>query len=191
MKNTNKSGGRLLAAALAAMLLLVGCSDAPALQNPENSSLESWAIYWYVCGSDLETRWGSASNDIIELQEPPLPNNVQVVFQTGGAATWNNDMMDSSALYRFERVAEGGISVVETAPLASMGSADTFADFLSFAPIITPPIKWGWCCGITAREAAAAFATTSFSATNICTLPICSRPFTRFTAKASKSRSSL
>ena len=37
-------------------------------------STDTWTIYWYVCGTDLESKSGAASADIQELLQvqPPL-----------------------------------------------------------------------------------------------------------------------
>ena len=52
-----------------------GLSEASGLIN------ESWAIYWYVCGSDLESKEGAATEDILEALEVKLPKNVKCVMQ--------------------------------------------------------------------------------------------------------------
>ena len=51
----------------------------------------SWAIYWYLCGSDLESGGGFASADLAEMMEVSLPENVKVVVQTGGSSQWQNE----------------------------------------------------------------------------------------------------
>ena len=45
---------------------------------------DDWAIYWYLCGSDLESEGGCATEDISELLDVELPDNVKVVIETGG-----------------------------------------------------------------------------------------------------------
>ena len=40
---------------------------------------DSWVIYWYLCGTDLESDNGAASADLRELQRVQLPPNVKVV----------------------------------------------------------------------------------------------------------------
>ena len=62
---------------------------------------DTWAIYWYLCGSDLETNNGFATIDLQEMMEVALPENVNVVIQTGGANVWQNDLMDASKLQRW------------------------------------------------------------------------------------------
>ena len=92
----------------------------------------SWAVYWYLCGSDLESNGGFATNDLSELMEVELPENVNVVIETGGSAVWQNDMMDADKLQRWLYNSEG-LQLVDEQPSASMGEAQTLADFLSFA----------------------------------------------------------
>ena len=92
----------------------------------------SWAVYWYLCGSDLESNGGFATNDLSELLEVELPENVNVVIETGGSAVWQNDLMDADKLQRWLYNSEG-LQLVDEQPSASMGEAHTLADFLSFA----------------------------------------------------------
>lgn len=46
---------------------------------------DSWVIYWYLCGSDLESNAAAATTDLQEMLQVTLPENVKVVIQTGGA----------------------------------------------------------------------------------------------------------
>lgn len=92
----------------------------------------SWAIYWYLCGSDLESGGGFASADLAEMMEVSLPENVKVVVQTGGSSQWQNEQMDASKLQRYVYSGEG-LELVEEQPSANMGESDTLKDFLSFA----------------------------------------------------------
>jgi len=91
----------------------------------------SWGIYWYLCGSDLESKYGCATMDLQEMIEVTLPENVTAVIQTGGAAQWQNKVVDHGALERY--VYTGNELVrTESLPLASMGDPNTLADFLYY-----------------------------------------------------------
>lgn len=61
-----------------------------------------------------------------------LPENVTVVIQTGGAAQWQNDVVEADKLQRFVYNSEG-LQLVDEQPSASMGDSETLADFLLFA----------------------------------------------------------
>lgn len=108
-----------------------------------SASDSDWVFYWYVCGSDLESDDGSATTDIEEMMDVELPDNVTVVLQTGGASAWQNDWTDENSLQRWVYDASGELSLVDQQDSASMGDADTLADFLSFAYENYPADKIG------------------------------------------------
>lgn len=132
--------------ALCLLLSLTACGDAEPdapdvpdapeqgdpVQPAADGGEESWAIYWYLCGSDLEGDGGFATDDLAELMEVELPEHVTVVIQTGGASTWWNDLIDAEKLQRWVYDSQG-LTLVDEQPSASMGEASTLADFLSFA----------------------------------------------------------
>jgi hypothetical protein len=97
----------------------------------ECAAVETWAIYWYLCGSDLETKYGFATADLQETLEVELPGNVKMVVQTGGAKSWKNSLIDAKAHYRLERSGED-IKIVDKTKNTSMGDPKTLKNFLSY-----------------------------------------------------------
>ena len=126
--------------ALVMSLSMVACggeseADVPEVnRNPSAAQLDdgSWAVYWYLCGSDLETNYGCATTDLQEMLEVQLPENVNVVIQTGGADIWQNDVMDASKIQRWLYNSEG-LQLIDEQESANMGEAQTLYDFLYFA----------------------------------------------------------
>ena len=114
---------------LAAALSLTACDEETDFSTDDGTT---WAVYWYLCGSDLESGGGFASCDLFELLETDLPENVTVVIQTGGAEEWQNDFVESSVLQRYVYDSDG-LYLVEEQPSASMGDSETLEDFLRFA----------------------------------------------------------
>ena len=112
-------------------LALTACGDEPELSS-ESGKDGSWAVYWYLCGSDLESEGGFATADLQELLEVALPENVTVVIETGGAREWQNDLVDGSVLQRYVYNSEG-LELVDEQPSASMGEGETLEEFLRFA----------------------------------------------------------
>lgn len=100
----------------------------------------TWVIYWYLCGTDLESENGAATTDLQELMSVPLPENVKVVIQTGGTSEWQNDTIDPNYIERYVYDSDG-LTLLEQLPLASMGDESTFADFLSFSNTNFPAEK--------------------------------------------------
>ncbi len=70
---------------LAGSLLLADCPVYGA-QTPEN---EDWAFYLYMCGSNLESQFNSATSDILEMLDADIPDNVKLYVFTGGAKEWD------------------------------------------------------------------------------------------------------
>lgn len=93
---------------------------------------DSWTIFVYMCGSDLESYYGLASMDIKEMIAASESENVNVIVQTGGARTWRGNGVSSTQLGRYE-VKGDKLQLVETLPAANMGDASTMEGFL----------KWG------------------------------------------------
>jgi len=123
----------LLAFTLTFTLAACSGSEQPQTTLPAvEAEAGTWAVYWYLCGSDLESGGGFASGDLSELLQVQLPENVKVVIETGGSSVWQNDFVDASRLQRFLYDSEG-LTLVDEQPSASMGDAQTLADFLSFA----------------------------------------------------------
>ncbi len=139
---------KLAALAVSALLLLPGCgtetstvtrSHANAITRSHTgadfsssyNASDTWVIYWYLCGTDLETQYGAASADLQELQRVRLPSNVSVVIQTGGANQWHTDGIPSRGTGRFVYDADG-LHSLGSAPDANMGSGNGLADFLRF-----------------------------------------------------------
>lgn len=113
---------RLVPKALFCALLL--CLPLPALAD-------TWAVYWYLCGSDLERKYGGATLDLKEACEATLGDNVKVIVQTGGTRQWQNELVSSKKLERYV-IDKDDITCVEQLPQASMGKRATLASFLRF-----------------------------------------------------------
>ena len=119
-------------------MVFVGCDEAASEEHPSFESIartynttDTWGIYWYLCGSDLETESGAASTDFFEMMEVDLPENVFVVIQTGGAEYWDNQFVDPDYSERYLYDHEG-LHFLESGDPVNMGSHRTFSDFLRY-----------------------------------------------------------
>ena len=102
------------------------------LGNTSMGKENAWTIFIYMCGSDLESGVGAATNDIAELIEASANENVNFVIQTGGACEWQKYGIDSNKIQRYV-VKEDKIELIETLPNASMAESSTLESF----------VKWG------------------------------------------------
>ena len=127
----------MLVGLFAAVLLAfasMGCSyQTFELGEPQDSGDgdTTWTVLVYMCGSDLESEAGLATENLVELTGSELGQNVNFVVQTGGASKWRNNVITAKKLERYVAEPEG-IAFVEEKPLASMGATDTLADFISW-----------------------------------------------------------
>lgn len=88
-------------------------------------------IFIYMCGSNLETKQGLAGKNIDEILSANIGSDMNVVIETGGAATWRSHDIDSSAIQRYE-VKNGELKLLDSLPQANMGEAQTLTDFLTW-----------------------------------------------------------
>ena len=96
---TNRKWMRVLLVLTVSVLsiLLAACSSPEKAASTKQETVQEpadWAIYWYLCGSDLESKHGAASADLDEMLKIKLPENMKVVIETGGATKWKNKSRD-------------------------------------------------------------------------------------------------
>ena len=98
----------------------------------ENKAMgdSGWTILVYLCGTDLESDGNAASVDIYEAISAQYSDDVHIVYQTGGTSQWYFDISNST-IQRYVNV-DGDIELVDELPGASMGEAETLADFVSW-----------------------------------------------------------
>lgn len=121
-----------------------GQSDDETSFTVETSSVQKAeaTLLVYICGSDLETRYGAATKNIGELLGADIPENVNVVLQTGGAAKWRDYDISPTSLQRFT-VENGTLKLAVSLPQASMGAQKTLEDFLLWGMESYPAKKYG------------------------------------------------
>ena len=107
------------------------------IERPQRSGAASdaadgtWTIFVYLCGTDLESEYGCATDNLIEMADTATDENIKFVVQTGGTYEWQNDIVDSSNIERYA-VYGGDYYLVDEQPISDMGSSSTLADFLSW-----------------------------------------------------------
>lgn len=97
----------------------------------KDSTGPSWTVLVYMCGGDLESRDGLASECIKEMMDIDYPENVNVVIETGGSSQWHMNGIYPDYLQRFE-IQKNGMCLVDQKMADDMGNYKTFTDFLSW-----------------------------------------------------------
>lgn len=102
----------------------------PAGPRPASVEKDSWTVFVYLCGSDLESKAGAATQDLSEMVGARGSDKVRFIVETGGAKRWRSNI-GGNELRRYV-IQDGSIMEVERKQRASMGLADTLADFLQW-----------------------------------------------------------
>ncbi len=91
----------------------------------------TWTVMLYLCGTDLESSHGFASENLKEICDADISDKVNVVIETGGADSWQTGGIPNDELSRFH-IDNGEMCLDETCPSSSMGDAKTLSDFISY-----------------------------------------------------------
>ncbi len=88
-------------------------------------------IMVYMCGTDLESRSGMATADLMEMTKADL-TNVNIIVYTGGCRRWQNNVI-SSSVNQIYQVKNGGLSLlVKDAGSGVMTDPSTLASFIKW-----------------------------------------------------------
>ena len=91
-------------------------------------------IMVYMCGTDLESKAGMASNDLMEMANANLSDNVNVIVYTGGCKNWKNSIVSSSVNQIYRIVGGGKIECLEdNMGTDAMTDPDTLTEFINYA----------------------------------------------------------
>ncbi len=100
-------------------------------ESSETGEVYSQTIMVYMVGSDLESNYGAATMDLVEMEDnKPDVDTHNVVVCAGGAAQWQNSMISADDQTLLQ-LTEGGFSVVDTLDSQNMGEAENLSSFIS------------------------------------------------------------
>ncbi len=100
-------------------------------------------IMVYMCGTDLESKYGMGTNDLNEMLHATLDNDhINLIVETGGTKTWKNNVISSSTNQRY-RVTSKGLQVLDNnLGKLNMTSPDTLSDFIKFCKANYPADRY-------------------------------------------------
>lgn len=132
-----KSGKRYIAAIMSVIIVVVllraGLAAISGRDGINNKGGDGkFTIMIYMCGTDLESDTGAATNDIIEMCDAASNDNVNVLMYTGGTAQWNNDYIRSDT-NQIWQIKQGEILCLEEdLGVKSMADPATLYEFVSY-----------------------------------------------------------
>ena len=108
-----------------------------------NSTTKPYTIMIYMNGSDLESDFGLATDDLAEMLDSGLKSkNANVLILTGGTNRWLNDAIPDieCIIWALE---DGWLNEQKSMGLVNMGNPETLRDFIKFSMANYPAHKYG------------------------------------------------
>lgn len=107
----------------------------------------SCTVLIYMDGSNLESDYGAAADDLSEMQQAVTKadadgKEIHVVVEAGGTGEWQYEPMKNYDYGRF-CITGRGVSDIEQMDIRDMGRSDTLADFINYGTQSYPAEHYG------------------------------------------------
>ena len=141
--------GKALGTATITVTTVDGGKTASCNVTVVEKSIAKWTLMMYVCGSNLESQDGAATNDIAEIVSAGTkPSDVNIILCTGGAKSWKKYGISASKITYYElqnntssplkKISESSFSKTN-----SMGNQNTLQSFVTWGLENYPAQKTG------------------------------------------------
>ena len=98
----------------------------------KGSGKDTFTIMVYMCGTDLESGSGMATNDLSEMTKATIGSNVNLLVYTGGCKKWKNNIVSSSKNQIYQ-IQSGGLRLlVDDAGTGAMTNPKTLTSFINY-----------------------------------------------------------
>ena len=98
----------------------------------KGSGRDTVTIMVYMCGTDLESRSGMGTSDLVEMTNATLSDKVNLLVYTGGCKQWQNQVVSSSK-NQIYKVENGGLRCLESnMGSGAMTDSDTLSEFIQW-----------------------------------------------------------
>ncbi len=88
-------------------------------------------IMVYMCGTDLESRSGMATSDLLEMTQATIGDNVNIIVYTGGCTAWKNNVI-SNKINQIYQIKNGGLIHLGDDAARSMTDPAALTEFISW-----------------------------------------------------------
>lgn len=116
------------------LLLTFSCCGPKSMKSESLNPIveDDYTLLIYMCGSDLESRLGKGSANILEMEGATIKDNVNVIVQTGGSKKWVDEQISPSSTDRY-LIKSGKKELIERDTIKrNFGDSDTLIDFIKF-----------------------------------------------------------
>lgn len=98
----------------------------------KGNNQDTVTIMVYMCGTDLESKYGMASSDMEEMRSASYGDNVNLIVYTGGCKAWKNSGI-SSSVNQIYQIKNGQIyRLVDNDGSKAMTDPDNLSNFIKF-----------------------------------------------------------
>ena len=80
--------------------------------TPKGNGKDTVTVMIYMCGTDLESKYGMGTSDLSEMVKATISDKVNVIVETGGCKAWKNNIV-SSSVNQIYQVQSGGLRRLE------------------------------------------------------------------------------
>ncbi len=117
----------------------------PAVNRGSETPERKFTLMIYMVGSDLESRSGAASRDLMEMLDSGLnTTDINILVYTGGTKSWQLDIPSNcNAIYRLNSAGGSFDMVGATQEPVNTGDPATVVDFLDFSRTNYPAESYG------------------------------------------------
>ncbi len=99
---------------------------------PKGNGKDTVTVMIYMCGTDLESKYGMGTSDLGEMVKATISDKVNVIVETGGCRAWKNNIV-SSSVNQIYQVQTGGLRRLESDFGKSyMTDPDNLASFIQY-----------------------------------------------------------
>ncbi len=99
---------------------------------PKGNGKDTVTVMIYMCGTDLESKYGMGTSDLGEMVKATIDHKVNVIVETGGCRAWKNNIV-SSSVNQIYQVQTGGLRRLESDFGKSyMTDPDNLASFIQY-----------------------------------------------------------
>ena len=100
--------------------------------TPVGNGNDTVTIMVYMCGTDLESKYGMATADLKEMINANIAKNVNIIVETGGCKKWKNSSI-SSTYNQIYKVESKGLKKLENnAGTAAMTDPNNLTTFIKY-----------------------------------------------------------
>jgi hypothetical protein len=86
----------------------------------------------FMCGTDLESQYGMASNDLMEMAKATYGDNVNIIVYSGGCKSWRQSFISNSNNMIFQLKGGKVVMLEENMGAKAMVKPDTLTEFIKY-----------------------------------------------------------